>query len=185
MTSFTAIDSVPEASARVEGRTELERRFDRLLAENKFAIARLAGSYTGSSSDREDLTQDIAMAIWQALPGFRGECSERTFVFRIANNRAITYLSRNRSRATVLDDEFEPPDTGPNPETALVREERGDRLARAVRALPIPYRQVVMLTLEEMEYNEIALVLGISESNVGVRLNRARQMLRRVMEGHQ
>ena len=126
------------------------------------------------------------MGIWQALPGFRGECAERTFVFRIAHNRAITYLTRKRSRHIVAADEpLEVPDAGLNPEAALVQEERGNRLARAVRALPIPYRQVVMLTLEEMEYNEIALVLGISESNVGVRLSRARQMLRKIMEGLQ
>jgi RNA polymerase sigma factor (sigma-70 family) len=183
MTSFTATGSVPAEREAVDARAALEHRFDRVLAENRFALARLAGSYTDSASDRDDLLQDIAMGIWQALPGFRGECAERTFVFRIAHNRAITFLSRNRSRMAVAEEPLEMPDTGLNPEAALVQEERGNRLARAVRALPIPYRQVVMLTLEEMEYSEIALVLGISESNVGVRLSRARQMLRTIMEG--
>ncbi|MBC7924628.1 MAG: sigma-70 family RNA polymerase sigma factor [Bryobacteraceae bacterium] len=182
MTSFTAVDSVPDEVGSVHARAALEQRFERILASNRFALARLAGGYTDSASDRDDLLQDIAMSIWQALPGFRGECSERTFVFRIAHNRAITYLTRNRSRLA-MPDEPELADNGLNPEAALVLEERGNRLARADRALPIPYRQVVLLTLEEMEYNEIALVLGISESNVGVRLSRARQMLRRIMEG--
>ena len=52
----------------------------------------------------------------------------------------------------------------------------------SIRRLPIPFRQVITLTLEGMSYAEIAEVLGINESNVGVRLNRARQMLRRLME---
>ena len=178
MTSFTAARSMP-----ADARTALEHQFDRLLTENKFALVRLAGGYTNSASDRDDLLQNIALSIWQALPGFRGECSERTFVFRIAHNRAITYLARNRSRFAVVEDDLELPDTGLNPEAALVREEQEGRLAGAVRALPIPYRQVVLLMLEDMEYNEIALILGISESNVGVRLSRARQMLRKIMEG--
>ena len=183
MTSFTAANSVPGELEAVDARAALAHRFDRILAENRSALARVAGSYTDSASDRDDLLQDIAMSIWQALPGFRGECAERTFVFRVAHNRAITYLTRNRSRLTVAEEDLEVPDTGLNPEAALVREERGNRLARAIRVLPIPYRQVVMLTLEELEYNEIALVLGISESNVGARLSRARQMLRKIMEG--
>ena len=52
----------------------------------------------------------------------------------------------------------------------------------AIHNLPIDYRQVITLTLEGMSYTEIAEILGIGESNVGVRLNRARQMLRRLLE---
>jgi RNA polymerase sigma factor (sigma-70 family) len=179
------------AASRVAGelhdagaRAALEERFERLIGEHRSALARLAGSYTATASDREDLLQDIALNIWQALPGFRRECSDRTFVFRIAHNRAISYLARSRFRGSVTAyEEFDARDPGPNPEAALVRDEQGNRLTRAVRALPVLYRQVVMLALEEMDYSEIAEVLGLTESNVGVRLNRARQMLRDLMGG--
>ena len=63
-----------------------------------------------------------------------------------------------------------------------MREQQGERLRRAVHALPLLYRQVVTLMLEGMDYSEIAQVLGLSESNVGARLSRARQMLRESME---
>jgi RNA polymerase sigma-70 factor (ECF subfamily) len=171
-------------NAVLSARSVLEQRFDRLLADNGPALARLAGSYTNSVSDRDDLLQDIAMAVWQALPRFRGECSERTFLFRIAHNRAIAHLSRSRSRGEV-DEEVELPDPRPTPEAGLVREQQGERLSQAVRALPVLYRQVVMLALEGLEYSEIAQILGISESNVGVRLNRAKQMLRKLLEDMQ
>jgi len=183
MMSFTAVNSVPGEIESGLARTALEERFGRLLAENGPALSRLAGSYARKASDRDDLLQDIAMAIWQALPSFRGECTERTFLFRIAHNRAIAYLIRQRSGADEAPEEFEPVDPGPDVETTLVRDEGERRLMRAVRLLPILYRQVVVLMLEGMDYSEIAATVGISESNVGARLTRARQMLRSLLEG--
>jgi len=179
MMSSTAANTVFAAGARAL----LEQRFDRLLSDNSAALGRLAASYTNTASDRDDLVQEIAMAVWQALPRFREECSERTFLFRIAHNRAIDYLARHRRRGAITNDEVETRDPRPDPEAGLVREQQGERLLEAVRALALPYRQVVTLMLEGMDYGEIAQVLGISESNVGVRLNRARQMLRGQLEG--
>jgi RNA polymerase sigma factor (sigma-70 family) len=152
-----------------------------LLSANGPALLRLARSYTNSPSDRDDLFQDISVAIWKALPGFRNESSERTFVFRIAHNRAITFLAQRRL-PTEPEDEVEVPDPGPSPEEELSRDQEGARLTRAIHLLPIEYRQVITLMLESLSYAEIAGVLGISESNVGVRLNRARQMLKRHLE---
>ena len=84
--------------------TETEdQRFDRLLAANGPAMQRLATAYTNSSTDRDDLFQDIAVALWQALPRFRSECSERTFLFRVAHNRAIDYLRRHRALTTSIE----------------------------------------------------------------------------------
>jgi RNA polymerase sigma-70 factor (ECF subfamily) len=162
-------------------RATLEQEFDRLLAANGPALARLAGSYTNTPSDRDDLVQEIALAVWQALPTFRAECSLRTFLFRIAHNRAIAYLSRSQARFSsgagdaAVDDLHDP---APDPESGLAREQAAARLRRAIHRLPMVYRQVIMLALEDMGYAEIAEVLGISESNVGARLTRARQLLR-------
>lgn len=160
---------------------ELERQFDALLAAHGRSLARLAASYARGGSERDDLFQEIALAIWRALPGFRGECSERTFVFRIAHNRGISYLARRRTPSADVDEETELPDRRPNPEQALSADEESDRLARAVQRLPIAHRQVVTLALEGLSYAEIADVMGISDSNVGARLTRARHMLRELL----
>jgi RNA polymerase sigma factor (sigma-70 family) len=182
--SFTAANSIPGQADAAAARAALEQRFDRLLAQNGPALGRLAGSYARTTSDRDDLLQEIAMGIWRALPNFREECSERTFVFRIAHNRAIAYLMRNRSRAEITEADIEVTDPGPDPEAALVRDEGGQHLARAVTGLPLTYREVVVLVLEGLDYKEIGEIMGISESNVGARLTRARQMLRKIMEGN-
>ncbi len=176
-----------DATLIAEGHEALERaareqNFDRLMAEHGPALARLSASCTGTASDRDDLLQEIALAIWQALPAFRGECSERTFLFRIAHNRAIAHLARRRSRWLVAGAEIEVHDPAPDPEAGFAREQRAEGLRRAIRQLPLVYRQTITLSLEGLGYGEIAEVLGISESNVGARLTRARQMLRDLLE---
>ena len=160
---------------------ELEERLRELLAGHGASLARLAASYARDAGDREDLLQEIAVAIWRALPRFRGECSERTFLFRIGHNRGISHIARRRLPITDVEEEIEVKDGRPNPEQALSSERETQRLLDAVRRLPVIYRQVVTLTLEGMGYGEIADVLGISESNVGARLSRARQMLRHLL----
>jgi RNA polymerase sigma factor (sigma-70 family) len=156
-------------------------RFDSLLSLHGPALGRLAASYTRGTAEREDLLQEIVFAIWRALPRFRGECSERTFLFRIAHNRAISYLGRRRLPLADADEQFEVTAEAPDPERALSIEQDGQRLLDAIRRLPLPYAQVVTLTLEEMTYAEIGEVLGISETNVGARLTRAREMLRTLL----
>jgi len=145
------------------------------------ALLRLAASYADTVSDRDDLFQEISLAIWKALPQFRGDSSERTFIFRIAHNRAMSHLAKRRPPASPVDD-VEVPDLRPDPESDLLLKQKHEQLAAAIRRLPVEYRQVVTLALEGLTYAEIADVVGIHENNVGVRLNRSRQMLRRLME---
>ncbi|APR77255.1 RNA polymerase sigma-70 factor, ECF subfamily protein [Minicystis rosea] len=135
-------------------------------------------------TDQDDLAQDIAFAVWQALPGFRGECSERTFAFRIAHNRGLSYVARRRIAREATGDEAPPEiaDTAPGPETRAADRQDVERLFVAIRALPVALRQVLTLALEDMPHVEIAACLGISVENVAVRLSRARAALRREME---
>ena len=158
-----------------------ERRFLALLNANLPALGRLAGSYAGSTGEREDLLQEIALALWQALPRFRGESSERTFLFRIAHNHCIDHITRRRPMASLQELELDPEDGGRSVESTLTQEQESARLMSAVRRLPLIQRQVVILALEDMDYAEIGAVLGITENNVGVRLNRARATLRKLM----
>jgi RNA polymerase sigma-70 factor (ECF subfamily) len=160
---------------------ELEQRLDSLLALHGASLTRLAGSYVREPGDRDDLLQEIAVAIWQALPRFRGECSERTFLFRIAHNRAIAFISRRHLPLQETDEAFEVEDGRPNPEEAMATGQQGQRLLDAIQRLPVSLRQVVTLALEGLTYAEIGDVLGITETNVGARLTRARQRLRQLL----
>jgi RNA polymerase sigma factor (sigma-70 family) len=164
-------------------KADFEQRFTALMEAEGAALARLAATYAREPDDREDLFQDIAVAIWRALPKFRGECSERTFLFRIAHNRGIAHIARTRLPTIEAGEDLQIRDASPDPEQSLSAEQEGRRLLDAVLGLPVGYRQVVTLALEGMSYTEIGDVLGITESNVGARLTRARQMLRTRLKG--
>lgn len=162
-----------------------EARFDRILREHGPALSRLAFGYEKLAAPREELTQEIALAIWQALPRFRGECSERTFVFRIAHNRGLTHAVRRRPSADPLDtlpEASEPVDPSPLPDERAAQRKRRDWLRAAIQTLAPPHREVIILTLEELSIAEIAEVIGISENNVAVRLSRARKALKQALE---
>jgi RNA polymerase sigma factor (sigma-70 family) len=180
-----AVDSIStHVNVDTISRAAFEERFRTLLDGHAPALARLAASYTRSASDRDDLLQDIAMAVWRALPGFRGDCSERTFLFRIAHNRCLTYLSKHRATVPLDDEGIDREDPAPTTEHQISLEQERHRLVAAVRRLPLIYRQAITLILEGLSYKELAEVLGISESNVGVRLNRARNLLKTFLEEH-
>ena len=107
-----------------EARHALEQRFERILDEHGASISRLAYSYETVAGIREELVQEIAFAIWKALPHFRGECSERTFVYRIAHNRGLTHVGRRHAPQQSLDDleeTDEPVDPRPHPDEHLAQ----------------------------------------------------------------
>jgi RNA polymerase sigma-70 factor (ECF subfamily) len=155
--------------------------FERLLAQYGKSIARVARVYARGQAESADLMQDIAMAVWLALPGFRGECSERTFVFRIAHNRGISFAERARVRARVNQgngDESEIAEARPGPEELLDAARRSEALWRALATLSVGARAVISLELEGLPHAEIAEVLGSTPNSVAVRLSRARTELR-------
>jgi RNA polymerase sigma factor (sigma-70 family) len=156
---------------------KVEERFRRVLTEYGAAFRRLATVYERDPDMQQDLFQEIALAIWKALPSFRNQSSERTFLYRIAHNRAVTHISRTRFPYGDLDPAMSMPDPSPGPEQTAANAAQRRELQNRIATLPIGLRQVVVLALEGLENQEIAGVLGLSVGNVGVRLHRAKQQL--------
>ncbi len=179
---MTDIAANPAEATQSISAKSLEARYEDLLDENLPALRRLAGSYTRTISDRDDLVQDIATALWQALPSFRGESSERTFLFRIAHNRGMAHIVRRKVQIEDINMKNEPADSRLNPEESLAKSQQEERLLVAIRNLPMPSRQVLTLALEGLDYSQIAKILVINVNNVGVRLTRARKLLRTLLE---
>jgi RNA polymerase sigma-70 factor, ECF subfamily len=162
----------------VADRVDNAECFERIAREYGPALARLAAAYAGKA-DRDDLLQEILVAIWRALSSFRGDASERTFLFRIAHNRAITFSTRRRPEPSLdLETLVDP---RPGPASTLASSDCHERLMAAVRRLPEPQRQSVMLNLEGLSNRQIADVQGATENNVAVRLTRARKSLRELL----
>lgn len=162
---------------------EREAHYLRLVEQHELAIRRLTTSYERDPARRQDLIQDIWLALWQALPSFRGDCSERTFVFRIAHNRGVSHIQHwQRRRTEDLDDDAPIVDEKVDPLGDAIKRQRQERLRAAIHKLPLGLRQVVVLALEGLSHREAGDVLGLGENNVAVRLTRARAALAQLLE---
>ena len=150
---------------------------ERLLEEEGDRLLRMCALYLKDPALAEDAVQDAFVRAMQAWPRFRGECSERTFLVRIAVNVCKNYLKSpwHRRRAPAQALEAVP---------AQAEELPDDNLPRAVMALPRKYRETVILYYyQELKACEIAALLGVSVSTVTVRLSRARGMLKQQLKG--
>jgi RNA polymerase sigma-70 factor (ECF subfamily) len=159
-----------------------DAEFDRVVRAHGAALSRVVRGYVRDDAEHEDLMQDVLVAIWRALPRFRGEASERTFVFRIAHNRACTHVSKRRDDEPIAAGESIP-DPRPGPDEEMDSAHMRRRLLTAVRTLPDAQRQAVLLRLEGFSLGEIAALQDVTENNVSVRLTRARERLGELLKG--
>jgi RNA polymerase sigma-70 factor (ECF subfamily) len=155
--------------------------FERLLVEHLPMIRRIASAYESHPAIREDLVQDILYALWRALPGFRGDASLRTFIARVAANRAITHVQKavRLPRSTAIPEQLIA--TGANPEGQAIASDQRVQLLSAVRGLPAGLREPTLMALEGLSVPETAVALGLSPNAVAVRLSRARSLLRTLL----
>jgi RNA polymerase sigma factor (sigma-70 family) len=164
----------------VDSKAIHRERYLGLLEKHTPALRRLCHSYCDERARAEDLFQEIALAIWTALERFRGESSDRTWLYRIAHNVALTTIAKSRKRdrrEQPVENEIELPNTGGDPEARLVESQKQEMLQRLVQELPLDDRRLVLLYLEGFSTAEIEAVTGLTRSNVTVRLSRIRQRL--------
>ncbi|HLK18936.1 MAG TPA: RNA polymerase sigma factor [Bryobacteraceae bacterium] len=157
-----------------------QTKFLEIIGQYQPALWRLVNSYEANPGRREDLFQEIALGIWQALPRFRGDASERTWLYRIAHNIAISTLESRRRRDTrelPMPDSVERIGRWRDPDQALVVEEQRQAMLAAIQELPAIDKQLIILHLEGLSYQEIEEVSGLTESAIASRLSRIRDRL--------
>lgn len=158
----------------------LERRFLELLERNRGRIERLARAFSRTPADQEDLEGEVCFQLWRSLPEFDGRSEEDTWLYRVALNVCLLQGRRERGRRQgrrAYEAEPRPATAPAEAETRLDVRRRRERLVEEVRRLPPTDRALVTLFLEEVPYRRIAEITGLTESNVGVRLHRARRRL--------
>lgn len=145
-------------------------------------IDRIIAGMESNPACRDDLRQEVALALWRAAPSWRQDCSLRTFVARVTHNVCVSHVRRiirvpkHDALSDAVEDEAEMADD------AVARADLGRRLQLAVSRLPDGLRKVATLYLEGFSAREIAETLGISEGAVFTRATRLREALRKVME---
>lgn len=160
-----------------------QTRFAALLDTHRGIVFKVAATYCRHPHDREDLTQEIAVQLWRAFPGYDPTRAFSTWMYRIALNVAISYVrnTSQRHQHTAPLDETPAMLDSVTVEDGTAQHET-DQQVRALYAVidrqPPMDRALLMLWLEDRSQREIAEIIGISESNVATKLNRLKQRIR-------
>lgn len=157
----------------------MEKAFLDTIESHQALIYKVSRLYRYRKEDQEDLFQEIVFQLWQAYPSFRGESKVSTWMYRIALNTALSAFRRKGPDPIAIGLEYgnDFPETPQN--FGLDEPSENElRLFEALSRLSQAEKAVVSLFLEDYSYREIGEVLGITENNVGVRMNRIRKKLK-------
>nr|WP_294869994.1 sigma-70 family RNA polymerase sigma factor [uncultured Pedobacter sp.] len=154
-----------------------EQPFLVLIQEHQGIIHKICRLYRDSKEDREDLFQEITYQLWKSFPSFKGEAKVSTWMYRIALNTAIASFRKKR-----LDVEYHQvlpdlPDDEVDEEYAI----RQESLFATLKQLNESERAIVALYLDDLSYRQIAEIIGINENNVGVKLNRIKLKIQKLL----
>jgi RNA polymerase sigma-70 factor (ECF subfamily) len=161
-----------------------EALFADAMQQHMGIFLKTAYAFTVSLADRDDLVQEMLLAAWQALPSFNGSSKLSTFLYRVANNRALNWHRSQRRYGNKLAALEKCPQLTLETDTPGAGDARLDWLYALIRELPPPDRTVLMLHLERLSHREIGEITGLTENNVGVRLHRIKRWLSERKETH-
>ena len=154
--------------------------FAEILEKHRGIIHKVSMLYTNNREDQEDLFQDICFQICRSYNTFRDEAQFATWLYRVALNTAISQVRKNKGK-TASETFYE------NIHYASMKNDDNDgqvqNLFRAISRLNKIDKALILLWLEEKSYDEIADILGISKSNVSVKLVRIKRSLSETING--
>ncbi|WP_091150225.1 RNA polymerase sigma factor [Mucilaginibacter pineti] len=153
----------------------MKEQFLILIADNQGLIFKVCNMYCNNKEDKEDLFQDIVLQLWRAYPSFKGESKVTTWMYRIAINNAITRLRKEsrKEKFSPLDEEAFHIAADDN-----YMDEQLGLMYEAIKKLSEVERAITMLYMEDCSYKEMAEILGLSESNIGFKLNKIKSRLK-------
>ena len=144
-------------------------------------IIKLCRAYTNSQEDFEDYYQEVCLQIWRSKENFRQESEWSTWVYRISLNVCLTLLKKKKNnRQHFVSDSLPAEETEDN---YAFSDESLNLLYSAIRKLSEIDRAVIMLYLEEKSQKEIADVIGTNQNNIGVRVQRIKIRLKKILDG--
>ncbi len=155
----------------------MEKEFLEVIHDHQKIVYKVCRLYRDNREDQEDLFQEIVYQLWKSYPGFKGESKVSSWIYRIALNTAIAVYRKSKISIDYYQ-EF-PERIHPSNEKTISENE--ERLFWALRKLNDTEKAIISLYLEDFSYREIAAITGLSENNIGVRLNRIKNKLKEIL----
>lgn len=186
--SSAAFDKAQQSIANNNKKESLlshQQQFADWMNAHEKMVKHIIVGFEAKPALQEELFQEIALNIWQALPKFKGEASAKTFIARIAHNVLSTHVAkavRTVKTDSDIDQQHDVATPDATPYEQMDKVQRQQRLSAAIRQLKLEQQQVIVLALEGMSYQEMADILDISSNLVGVRLQRAKTALMQLLE---
>jgi len=159
-----------------------ENHFLQLISTHQRIIHWVCQLYRDTPSDREDLFQEIVFQLWRSIDRFRGQSAIGTFIYRVALNTAVATFRKAGKRNVVSYVDQVPEMSSANEDLAIA--ERKEQLMGAIKKLDEADRAVIALVLDEYSYREIGEIIGITENNVGVRVSRIKNKIKKLLTNH-
>ncbi|MBD8082010.1 RNA polymerase sigma factor [Chryseobacterium caseinilyticum] len=157
-----------------------EKEFLERIEKHKGIIFKISKMYMDDSDDRADLFQEIIFQVWKAYPKFRGESEFSTWLYRIALNTAIVFLKSEKKRSFIGNEDFSNYKIIQD-EYDLENEEKLSKMYTAISQLNAIDKAFIFYYLEDFSGKQIADQMGISEGNVRVKMNRAKNKLKEIL----
>jgi RNA polymerase sigma-70 factor (ECF subfamily) len=155
--------------------------YDKFILPYAGIIIKLCRAYTDSQEDFEDYYQEVCLQIWRSKDNFREESGWGTWVYRIALNVCLTLLKKKKnSKHHFVSDSLAEHETVEN---FAFSDESLNSLYEAIKKLSEVDRAIIMLYLEEKSYQEIADIIGTNPNNIGVRVQRIKKRLKKLLDG--
>lgn len=163
---------------------EQQQRFADWLREHGAIVHHVVNGFA-TGADRNDLLQEVLLAVWKSIPAFRGQAKPTTYLYRVSHNAALMWVRTEKNYRRRVEQHG----ASAHGEFADVADPLADeRLARiyaAIHQLKPLDRSLILMSLDGLSYREMAEVLGISESNVGVKLNRIKTQIAQTLKGNE
>jgi RNA polymerase sigma-70 factor (ECF subfamily) len=163
--------------------TERNTIFEAWIEAHKAILFKVARAYGATHADRQDLFQEIALQIWHSVEAYRRDCSVTTWIYRVALNTALAWNRKERKHERGRQD-IET--TTELLVSSPARDPRLDWIYQRIAELDEVNRSLALLMLDGFSYLDMSQILGLSESNVGVKINRIKAALavQLAKEGH-
>ncbi len=152
--------------------SNLKKDFERMVMEHKSTIYSVCYMFVETRAEADDLFQEVLINLWNGFEKFRGEADFRSWVYRVSMNTCISYKRKKRIKTVPL--EISPDVLGGD----SVESRQTAQLHQRITLLEPVDRAIVLLWLENLSYDEIAAIVGISVRAVGVRLVRIKEKLK-------
>ncbi|WP_232622946.1 RNA polymerase sigma factor [Pareuzebyella sediminis] len=144
-------------------------------------IIKICRAYTNSQVDFEDYYQEVCLQIWKSKDNFKKQSKWSTWVYRISLNVCLTLLKKRKNNHQYFASDALPEEA--TEESHAFSDESLNQLYDAIKQLSEVDRGVILLYLEEKSYQEIADIIGTNANNIGVRINRIKERLKKVLDG--